>query len=306
MEKSAESANTRDQGSAVPRSTGLATGGVDLGFLLRALTRRAWLIGVAALVGVGLGLAWHQLATPYYESVTVAAPVEGDLENAGLLASPLGLASLVGMTSTSQVSRKDEALATLRSRSFLAGFVQDLDLMPVLFSSEGSLRDRLLPWFADRPPSLNDAAEMLRDEVIAVADDRRTGLIQIRVTWTDPDTTVRWAEELISRLNHELQARARDRAGREMAFLQKELEKNTAIEVRQAIFRLMETQMKTMMLANVSDEFALRIVDPPVVPDADRPVSLSAGARIGLAAFLAALLVAVIVLGRALGQALRS
>jgi uncharacterized protein involved in exopolysaccharide biosynthesis len=282
-----------------------AAPGVDLGVLIGALLRRAWLIVIAAVVGALLGLVWHQLATPWYESVTVVAPVEGDIETAGALAGPLGLANLAGIAPAGQVRRKDEAIATLKSRAFLTSFVQDLDLMPVLFSGSGGLLKRFLPGLPDRPPSLNDAADLLNERVITVTDDRRTGLVRIRVAWKDPDTTVRWASDLVSRVNREMQARARDRAGREMEFLRKELEGNTAIEVRQAIFRLMETQLKTMMLANVSDEFALRVVDPPVAPDPDRPISLSWMARAVLAGLAAVLLTSLVILGQAIGRAIR-
>lgn len=75
------------------------------------------------------------------------------------------------------------------------------------------------------------------------------------------------ANELVARLNREMRARAIARTSESVKFLQKELEDTAAIDTRQAINRLMEVQINQRMYANVTEEYALRVVDRALPPD---------------------------------------
>lgn len=58
-----------------------------------------------------------------------------------------------------------------------------------------------------------------------------------------------------------------------MKYLNGELESASSVELRQSIHRLIEAQVQTIMLANVRQDFAFRVIDPAVVQDADHYVS---------------------------------
>ncbi len=247
---------------------------IDIGDFLDRVSGARWRLLVLLIAGILLGFGWHAVSRPVYETVTVLAPVEGEMM-AGLPGLPGGgeLSRLMGVGAQPMVSRKDEAVATLLSRDFLYGFIRELELLEPLTSPGpvGQFRQRL---GAAAEPRISDAYARLIGEVLGVREDRRTGLLEIRVRWHDPDATQRWAEELTSRLNRQLQQRAKQRAEADLRFLQDELRRTETLEIRQAIFRLIETQLKTVMMASISDDFALRVIDSPVLPDSDRPVSL--------------------------------
>ena len=69
------------------------------------------------------------------------------------------------------------------------------------------------------------------------------------------------------------------------------------VGVQQAIYRLIEEQINTVMLANVREEYAFKVIDPAVVPDIDqyewpkRALILVLGAGLGL---LFALMIALV------------
>lgn len=278
---------------------------INLSSIAASLRKARFGILASIAIGACAGALWAVLSNPVYETVIVAAPVEADPQSAGALAGPLGLASLVGLNPSGQVTRKNEALATLRSRAFLNSFVTDLKLLPVLFGSEPGPTWRSVLGMTSREPTLEDAYEVLTQQVLSISDDRRTGLVEITVRWTDPVVAAQWGGELLARLNREMQSRALQRSAKEMAFLQKELDKTGSVEVRQAIFRLIETQLKTSMLANVSEEFALRVVDPPLASDPGKPVSLSLAARLLIGAIVGAFISIALVIARALPSAMR-
>lgn len=259
---------------------------IDLGDFLARVSRARWWLIVLAVAGILLGFGWHAVSRPVYETVTVLAPVEGEMM-AGLPGLPGSneLSRLMGVGAQPTVSRKDEAVATLLSRDFLYGFIRELDLLEPL-TSPGPL-GQLRLWLGPAgEPRIGDAYTRLVGQVLGVREDRRTGLLEIRVRWHDPDATQLWAVELTSRLNRQLQQRAKQRAEADLRFLQDELRRTETLEIRQAIFRLIETQLKTVMMANISDDFALRVIDPPVLPDTDRPVSLGLLPRLVIAVTL--------------------
>jgi uncharacterized protein involved in exopolysaccharide biosynthesis len=110
----------------------------------------------------------------------------------------------------------------------------------------------------------------------------------VQIDWRDPVEAARWANELVSRVNAEMRDRAIKKSEASLAFLERELQSTTLVETRQAINRLIEAQIKQRMLANVSHEYAFRVVDPAIAPDRDdvakpkKLLALAAGPIAGL------------------------
>lgn len=71
--------------------------------------------------------------------------------------------------------------------------------------------------------------------------------------------------------------------------------------MRQSIYKVIESQIKTAALANVREQYAYRIIDSAVAPDADDPSSPKLVVLLLLGAVLGAMLV-VIVLWKVLLQ----
>ena len=76
-----------------------------------------------------------------------------------------------------------------------------------------------------------------------------------------------WANELVSRINHHEKQLAIKEAEKSIAYLKEQLAKTSVVEMQQAIYQLMEAQTKKIMLANVRDQYAFKVIDPAVVPE---------------------------------------
>jgi hypothetical protein len=94
-------------------------------------------------------------------------------------------------------------------------------------------------------------------------------MITVSIDWTDRIAAASWANELVSRLNVEMRQREIARADAAVGYLEKEFDTTTAVATREAIGRLIESQVKQRMLASVTPEFAFRVIDPAVPPDKD-------------------------------------
>ena len=76
-----------------------------------------------------------------------------------------------------------------------------------------------------------------------------------------------WANDMVKELNGRLQPDAVRDAQRSIDYLEAEARKTNVVELQQAIYRLIESQIKKTMVAKASDEYAFKVIDPARVPE---------------------------------------
>jgi uncharacterized protein involved in exopolysaccharide biosynthesis len=126
-------------------------------------------------------------------------------------------------------------------------------------------------WKAEmKPPTQSDAYELFDKRVRIVDDDTESGLVRLAIEWTDPVLAARWANLLVDRLNELMRRRAIDEAERSLEYLRTQITEVSSIEVQQALYNLVESQLKQSMMANVQKQFAFKVIDPAVAPDRNK------------------------------------
>jgi uncharacterized protein involved in exopolysaccharide biosynthesis len=247
---------------------------IDFRQLLRTVWARRVLVGiVAAACGILAG-AVSFVMTPVYRASTVLVPASdrGFGDASAALGQLGGLASLAGIEIGGSNVEVEEALAVLRSREFTEKFIREKNLLPVLFAHKwdaaaGHWQGEEAKW-----PTLAKGFRYFNRKLRFVVFDKKTNLITVQVEWRDRQAAAQWANELVARVNEEMRTRAIARAGANVRYLEQELQGTSNVETRNAIGRLIEAHIKQRMLANVSQEYAFRIVDKALPPDADDPV----------------------------------
>jgi uncharacterized protein involved in exopolysaccharide biosynthesis len=146
------------------------------------------------------------------------------------------------------------------------------NLLPKLFP--GKWDSAASRWRADlgKPPSLGDAVYLFRQRVLQVREDPKTGMVTVRVDWHDPVLAADWANRLVALADSELRREAIEGSTRALQALQAELARSEQVELRAAISRLMEAQVKAKMFATIRDEYAFHVIDVAVPPDLDKRV----------------------------------
>ena len=249
---------------------------MDLGALFELLWSRRWLITACVVVCAGVAGAAAFLLTPVYRAATVLVPADVERSGVGSLAGGLGdlggLTALAGIDISSGSRATDEALAVLRSREFTEGFIRDQNLMPLLFRKLWDADAQRWLGDADDQPTAAEGFKYFNERLRSVSQDTRTGLVTVRIDWRDPMQAAEWANALVARLNAEMRGRAIERTNASVRFLEKELTTTIIVDTRAAISRLMDAQINQRMLANVTEEYAFRVVDKALPPDDDDPV----------------------------------
>lgn len=240
----------------------------DIWHTLREGRRRIVLITLATAL---LATVVAFVITPIYQAQVLLSPVTDDQGNAGSsVTSQLGgLAALAGINVNGTASSsKDEAIAVLQSRVLTDLYVKENNLLPILFASDWD-QDKNA-WKDSDPediPTLWDAFKLIEKKVRKVDVDKKTGLVTLSVEWKDPELAARWAAGLVARTNAYLRQQAVQHVENNLAYLQEQAKAATSVELQQAIYRLMEAEVKKGMLANANAEFAFKVIDPPVVPE---------------------------------------
>jgi uncharacterized protein involved in exopolysaccharide biosynthesis len=241
----------------------------ELGHLLEAFKRHWLKLLAVGVLCTGATYAASYLVKPVYRAEVLATAAE-DNSSAGLPQLLGGLGSVAAMAGIDfgPKSNIEVSLAMITSRQFLTDFIQEHNLMPELYAKQWDTANKTWKVPASEAPTLNDALRTFTLDICSVTRDRRTGLVRVVVEWTDREKAAFWANELVRRVNEASRQNAISEAQRSVEFLNKELAKTNVLELQQAIYRLVEAQINRVVVANVRQEFAFKVIDPATVPDA--------------------------------------
>jgi uncharacterized protein involved in exopolysaccharide biosynthesis len=234
--------------------------------------------GVGILVFIGTAFM-----TPIYRAEVVLAPAEESSGGAltAMLSNFGGLGRLAGLGNAGP-TRKDSALAMLRSRAFVSAFIESNDGFAALYPDSWDRETGTWLTLADERPSKQNTYLRFTRSVLSVDENPDSGIITIGISLSDRHVAAEWANAIVHSLNEKFREFVAAEAQRSIEYLYGELEKASSVELRQVIHRLIETQIQTIMLTNVRKDFVFRIIDPAVIPDANH---VAAPRRVFLAFF---------------------
>lgn len=259
---------------------------VDLFSILRSYR---WTIAACTASFMLLAGLYSAMQEPLYSAKVVMTAVAP--EGQGGLASQLGggLGSLIGLAglNTGVGTAKEEAIAVLKSRRFTEEFIKERNLLPLLYPDQWDPDTGT--WLTNDPaeiPSMRRASNRFDQKIRLVSEDPETGLLTLEILWYDRELAADWANDLVLRLNQRTREAAIEESERSLRYLNEQLERTNIVELRQAIFGLVEQHINRIMLANVREQYAFKVIDPAVVPDVGSHVSPRPFLAVAIAAIL--------------------
>jgi uncharacterized protein involved in exopolysaccharide biosynthesis len=254
---------------------------LDLVGFIKLLWRHKLMVSLACLLCGVTAVVLALVIKPIFRAEVVVTEVRNrDMSGGGGLATELGgLATLAGVDLASATGMGQEATAVLNSHHLVEEFVKRNNLMPMLLrhSKKATL------WLA---------TQKFKEGVMVIRKDSRKGVITVDIEWTDPVTAAYWANGFVALANELIRQRAVEEASRNIAYLDGQLARTNDVELRKIIYNLIESQTKTLMLANGRIEYAFEVVDAAVPPERKtRPhrtlmvlVGLAVGLTLGMSA----------------------
>lgn len=231
---------------------------IDLLALWQVLMERKQILIRILLLGIAIAAAVAFLSTPIYRAeLLMASAAEEKGGGLSSLAGQFGgVAALAGISLPAGGSNVDRVMATLKSRAFLIPFLKQEKIITLLVdpSEDGS-------------PIILNAYKVFSDNVLSLNVDSKTGLITLSIDWTEPELAAKWANILVARLNEHQRQNAISEAQQSIDYLNQQLAATSVVDMQQAIYRLIESQTKIIMLANVKKQYAMQVIDPAVPPE---------------------------------------
>ena len=262
---------------------------IDLRELFSVIWQGKWLIiGITAVFAIA-SVAFAILQPNIYKSEALLAPASEE-QGGGLsaLASQFGgLASLAGVNLGSKggTDKTELAIEVLKSRQFTSEFIQKHNILTDLMAAEKWDRDtdkiiydpelyneQTNNWVRDVEPPFKPEPSMQEaykefSKIFAVNKAKDTGMVTISVEHLSPTVAEQWVTWLIQDINKVMKDRDVAEANRSSEFLNKQIALTNVADIRTILYKLVEEQAKTIMFAEVRDEYVFKTIDPALAPE---------------------------------------
>ncbi|MDF5669194.1 Wzz/FepE/Etk N-terminal domain-containing protein [Vibrio parahaemolyticus] len=262
---------------------------IDLRELFKAIWNGKWIIIVTTFI-FAIGSVLYALSLPnIYKADALLAPAESS-NGGGLskMAGQLGgLAALAGVNlGTGESSQTDLAVQVMKSRQFVEAFINKHDLLvPLMAAKDWDLAHNKLildeelynptagEWLREpdglrgATPTAQEAFEVFSKEVLSISQDKESGLYTVSAKSYSPYLAQQWVNWLIEDINKVMRERTIAETSQNLAYLNTQLQKTAVADMQSTFYKLIEEQTKSLMLAEVQEEFVFKVVDPAVVPE---------------------------------------
>jgi uncharacterized protein involved in exopolysaccharide biosynthesis len=263
---------------------------IDLRELFAVIWQGKWLI-IAITAVFAIGAVIFAINQPnIYKSEALLAPADAEQGGGGLaaLAGQFGgLASMAGINlgGGGGVDKTQMAIEVMKSRQFTSNFIQKHNILPDLMAAKKwNMADNTISYdselynkadktwlrIVDAPfksePSMQEAYKIF-SKIITVNAAKETGMVTVSVEHLSPVVAHQWVNWLVQDINKEMKDRDVAEATRSTTFLKSQIEQTNIADIRSILYKLIEEQAKTIMFAEVRDEYVFKTIDPALIPE---------------------------------------
>lgn len=226
------------------------------------------------------------LINVYNSNATLQVNESQGKSSSGMLG---GYADLAGMAGISLPKNSDDkgilAVEIIRSRDFFSFLMEKYDLkLPIMASggfdqSTGEIiyNKKIYDignskWVRKASSPLKPEPNMLEthakfiEDILSVGIFKKTGFIDISINHHSPIFANELLEIVIFELNETARKRDLKDAKNAISFLNSQLSKYSLAGNKNIIFKLMEQQLHTQMMAEVEEGYLLKVIDSPSKP----------------------------------------
>jgi len=257
---------------------------INLRDLWCILFRAKWWIAIATAAFAVAGVLYSLSLPNMYRSEGIYAPAQQTGAGGGLAAQYGGLAAIAGINlNGGRNIDVDQAMALIMSWPFLEELVEKKHLAPLVLAVEGwDQQSQEIVWNTqkydvqtdrwlgsekgEKPPTSFEVYKEL-SQFIECSIDSKTGMVSIAVTHYSPEIAADWVKLFVAAINTHFQARDISEAKSNIDYLQSKISETGIAQMQAVFYGMIETQLKTLMLAEVSDEYLLKEVVAPKVAE---------------------------------------
>ncbi|MGR5341947.1 Wzz/FepE/Etk N-terminal domain-containing protein [Vibrio astriarenae] len=258
---------------------------VDLLAIMKAVWKGKWLIVVVTAIFSIAGVLYALSQPNVYKAQVLLSPTQGASSGGGVSGSLSNLAAFAGVSigGGAQSDPKVEALAILQSRQFIDAFIQGHNLKPSLMAlskwdsqqnvleyDEDLFDSKLEQWRVVDGKTVEPTLWETNKEFInnyTVSENKENGMVIISIQHQSPFLAKEWIDWIVKDINSWMKNKALSESTRKIQYLEGQIKQTQVTELQNMFYSLIEEQYKTLMLAEVDDEFVFKTIDPAVYPE---------------------------------------
>ncbi|MDO6823295.1 Wzz/FepE/Etk N-terminal domain-containing protein [Marinobacter sp. 1_MG-2023] len=257
---------------------------IDLRELFAILWRGKWIITLFVIIFASAGVFYALSKPNIYQSSVLLAPAQ-DEGGSGISGQLGGLASLAGISLGGGGSNQTViAKEVLQSRAFLTDFIHRHNLIiPLMATDTWDVENE--KWLIDREvynpetgewltndegeslePTDWDMVKQFKQSHLSLSTNEDIGMLTLSIKSQAPPVAKEWAEKLVHDINEHMRAQDVDEAETRIAYLERKLGETNIAGMQQVFYQLIESETRTVMLANAQSEYIFKTLDPAVIP----------------------------------------
>ncbi len=255
---------------------------IDLLVFVKIIWDRKIIISLLTLV-LAISSVLYALSIPnIFESRVVLAPSSSsESTNINLSGTAGALARVAGIDLGGGGSSKGPnltlAIEKITSRKFATDFVINNSYQPELLASENwNSSENKIIYNKSSYDSLKDELKYNPRDIdiykgylsgLSIRFDKRTKFTHISFKHFSPYFAKELLDQLVLTINEDIKNTEVEAANESIKFLEDQMTKTNISDIRFIFTKLIEKNIKTILLAEVSPEYVFEILDPAFVPD---------------------------------------
>jgi uncharacterized protein involved in exopolysaccharide biosynthesis len=221
-----------------------------------------------------------------YKSTSILVPTNQDDTLSAKLGNLSSLGNFAGISiPTGPTTKSQEGIERIKSFQFFSSsFLPSVKLENIyaseswddetntinydsnLYNQEKKQWVRKVSFPKKTQPSAQEAYKLYLD-LLSVNQDIKTAFITISIEHHSPHIAKKWVEIIIEQLNKKMREIDQEQATKSIAYLNERAQQTNIQSIKEAISKLLENQMQTLMLASSNENYVFKTIDPPIAPE---------------------------------------
>lgn len=221
-----------------------------------------------------------------YTSKSILTPSSEESSLTSKLGSFSSIANLGGINMQSMTASKNqEAVERIKSFQFFSKYFLPNIKLEDIFAVErwipeenkliydNKLYDdyknewvRKVKYPKKKKPSAQEAYKIY-SEVMSINEDKLTSFVTISIDHHSPIVAKEWVDLIIYQINESMRTDDMETAKISISYLNNEYQNTNIQSIKEAIVRLLENQMQTLMLATSNESYVFKVIDSAFIPE---------------------------------------